>query len=96
MLNEDEIARGFIKALKSDEGQQALQDAMAAKLEKTAGWDCANAKERAEIRKDMEFVRDLRLSARRGVDKAIWWILGTAGLGFIAWLGSKSGGFPLK
>lgn len=89
-LTEDEVARGVIKALKSEEGQKLLTDVMTKKLEMTAGWDCADPGERAEIRKDMEFIRTLRERTSAGVERVLVWALGIGGVAFLSWVGVKS------
>jgi hypothetical protein len=90
MAIEDDIARGVVKALQSAEGQQAIVDAVAKKLELTAGWRCHDPEERAEIRKDMEFLRDLRLTARRGFHRFLAWAFAIAGLALLSYIGVKS------
>lgn len=90
MATEDEVARGVLAALKSDEGQRLLIDVMAQKLEGTAGWNCRDPKERQEIRKDMEFVRDLRMTTRSGLQHVIGWVFAIIAGGFLAYLGVKS------
>ncbi|NUJ79336.1 hypothetical protein HUN39_04690 [Methylocystis sp. FS] len=65
-LTRDDVRTAMIEALKSEAGAAVLAEAMAKKLELTAGWRCHDAGERAEIRKNQEFIRDLRLTARRG------------------------------
>ena len=86
----DLVARGVIRALKSDEGQEVLLEAMADKLEKTAGWCCKDPKERVEIRKDMEFVRDFRQTTRSGIQRIIGFILAICAGGLLSYLGVKS------
>lgn len=90
MLNEDEIARGVIKALKSEEAHEILLEIITTKLERTAGWNCRDPKERAEIRKDQEFMRDLRLTTRSGVQQVLGWLFAILAGGFLAYLGVKS------
>jgi hypothetical protein len=75
-LQEDEIARGVLKALRSEEGQKILETVMARKLEFTFGLDCQDPTQRAETRKDMEFVRERRAE----------WPTTRANLGFISTL----------
>lgn len=89
MLTKAEVREAFIDALKSDEGQTALLDAMAKKLELTAGWDCRDPNSRLEIRKDMEFLREIRVTARRGAERIFFWLLGILGLGLVALIGFK-------
>lgn len=90
VLTRDDVRAAVIDALKSDAGAQVLVDAMAKKLELTAGWRCYDPQERAEIRKDMEFIRDLRLTARRGFHRLLAWALAIGGLALLSYLGVKS------
>lgn len=70
--------------LTKDDIKDAVREALAEKFEMTLGIDCRAPEERAEMRKDMEFVRSLRLGARKGGEKIFWWaiaLVGTTALG---------------
>lgn len=90
MLNEDEIARGVIKALKSDEVHEILMAIVATKLELTAGWNCRDPKERQEIVNDQRFIRDLRMTTRSGMQQVLGWLFAILAGGFLTYLGVKA------
>lgn len=88
-LTREDVRAAVIEALKSDAGASVLIEAMAKKLELTAGWRCHDPEERAEIRKDQEFIRDLRLTARRGFHRVLAWAVAIGGLALLSYIGVK-------
>lgn len=71
--------------LAKEELKEAVRDAMREKLEMTLGIDCSSPEDRLETRKDMEFLRAMRLQVRSGAERALLWVLGVAGMGALAW-----------
>ncbi|WP_018265139.1 hypothetical protein [Methylosinus sp. LW4] len=68
--------------LTNDDVREAVHEALAEKFEMTLGIDCQAPEERAEMRKDMEFLCSLRLGACKGGEKIFRWafaLLGTTG-----------------
>jgi hypothetical protein len=88
-LTKDDLKHAFLEALRSEEGQTIILEALVRKLEITAGWDCSNPEERSEIRKDQEFTRSLRLHAGQGIERFVWSVLGVGGTLFLAWIGAQ-------
>lgn len=71
--------------LTKEDIKEAVRDAMAEKFEMTLGIDCRSPEERAETRKDLEFLRNLRMGANRGAEKVLYWIVGVFGSAAIAY-----------
>lgn len=89
MSDKTEIQEAVIEVLRSDEFKKILVDAMAVKLEMTAGWDCSSASERMEIRKDQEFLRSMRQSVHSIAQKVVFGIVAIVLAGALAWAGFK-------
>jgi hypothetical protein len=70
--------------LTKEDIKDAVREAMTEKIEKTFGIDCTEPDERAETRKDMEFLRSLRLGARKGGEKIFWAAVGILGTSALA------------
>jgi len=87
-LTKEDIKLAVIEALRSEEGQDLLFEAMARKLEITAGWNCKDADERREIRKDQEFTRYMRTTAQTGLNRTIFWLIGVGGVIVLSYIGS--------
>jgi hypothetical protein len=79
-FSREELKAIVIEALKSEESREVLIDLMATKIELMTGWSCKDAQQRVEIRKDMEFARELRLTARRGGEKLLMWLIAAMGV----------------
>lgn len=78
--------------LTKEDVKEAVREAMAdtravvaEKIERTFGIDCSDVEERAETRKDMEFLRAMRVGARQGGERIFWWLLGITGTAAVAW-----------
>lgn len=70
--------------LTKDDVKEAVREVMAEKIERTFGVDCNDIEERAETRKDMEFLRAMRIGARHGGERLFWWAIGLAGTSAVA------------
>jgi hypothetical protein len=70
--------------LTKDDVKEAVRELLADKFEKTLGVNCLDPEERVETRKDMEFLRSLRLGARKGGEKIFWWAVGIVGTSALA------------
>jgi hypothetical protein len=70
--------------LTKEDIKDAVREAMGEKLELTFGVNCRDPDERVEARKDMEFLRSLRLGACKGGEKIFWWAVGIVGTSALA------------
>lgn len=78
-LTKEEI-KGALKEAMAEAVEDAMSKVLKDKIERTFGIDCSDVDERAETRKDMEFLRALRMGARHGGEKIFWWVMGIAGI----------------
>jgi hypothetical protein len=71
--------------LTKEDVKDAVREALAEKIERTFGVDCNDVDERAETRKDMEFLRAMRVGARRGSERLFWGLVSLVGTAVVAW-----------
>jgi hypothetical protein len=66
--------------------KEAIREVIAEKFELTLGIDCMCEEDRKEMRKDVLFLRTLRLTAQSGGEKVFLFIIGIACAGAAALL----------
>ena len=67
-----------------DQVKEAVREVIAEKFELTFGIDCMSEQDRSEMRKDVLFLRTLRVTAQSGGEKIFLFIIGVICAGIAA------------
>lgn len=90
MLTKEDVKQCLIEALRSEEGQEVLIEAMAQKIELTFGVNCRDPKKRDQLRENMKFLAVFHQQTRKGAERLFWWLVSIGFAGALAWLGIRS------
>lgn len=73
--------------LTREEIKEAVKEALHEKFELTFGMSCVDSANRADMRKDMEFLRNLRTKTSAGGERIFWWVMAAVGISALSFFG---------